>query len=141
VTDYLNKTGLQTYLDQLGFQTVGYGCTTCIGNSGPLPDNISKAISAGDLVACSVLSGNRNFEGRVHASVRANYLASPPLVVAFSLAGSVDMDLTKEPIGNDKSGQPVFLKDIWPTPAEVGAVMRQSINSAMFQKSYGDVYA
>jgi aconitate hydratase len=141
VTEYLSHSGLLPYLEQLGFHVVGYGCTTCIGNSGPLPKAIQTAVDESGVVVSAVLSGNRNFEGRVHASVRANYLASPPLVVAFSLAGSVDMDLTQEPIGNDKSGQPVFLKDIWPTPAEVGTVMRQSINSAMFQKSYGDVYA
>ncbi|MFM7260163.1 MAG: aconitase family protein, partial [bacterium] len=115
--------------------------TTCIGNSGPLDAGVSAAIESGDLTVAAVLSGNRNFEGRIHPSVRAAYLASPPLVVALALAGRVTLDLTQEPIGNDKSGQPVFLKDIWPTPAEVGAVMRQSINSAMFQKSYGDVYA
>ncbi len=119
MTEYLAKAGLTPYLEKLGFQTVGYGCTTCIGNSGPLPETVSKAIEQGALVAAAVLSGNRNFEGRVHAEVRANYLASPPLVVAYALAGTVDFDPYKEPIGTGKDGKPVFLKDIWPTRAEV----------------------
>ena len=119
VTDYLAKAGLDKYLDKLGFQLVGYGCTTCIGNSGPLPDNVANAITEGDLVAAAVLSGNRNFEGRVHPQVRANYLASPMLVVAYALAGSINLDLTKEPVGYDKENEPVYLKDIWPTPQEI----------------------
>ena len=117
VTDYLNQTGLQKYLDQLGFNLVGYGCTTCIGNSGPLPAPVDEAIGKYDLVAASVLSGNRNFEARVHQSIKANFLMSPPLVVAFALAGRVDIDLSREPIGKGKGGQDVFLKDIWPTLA------------------------
>ncbi len=115
VTDYLKAAGLDEGLDALGFNLVGYGCTTCIGNSGPLPEPISNAIQKNDLVACSVLSGNRNFEGRVNPDVRANYLASPPLVVAYALAGSMQIDLINEPLGEDKEGKPVFLKDIWPT--------------------------
>ena len=115
VTDYLQKTGLQPYLDQLGFNIVGYGCTTCIGNSGPLHPKIEEAIADYDLVAASVLSGNRNFEARVHQSIKANFLMSPPLVVAFALAGRVDLDLNKDPIGQDKEGKDVFLKDLWPS--------------------------
>src|SRR5204863_7049801 len=115
VSDYLNRTGLQPYLDRLGFNLVGYGCTTCIGNSGPLAAPIDDAINKFDLVAASVLSGNRNFEARIHQSIKANFLMSPPLVVAFALAGRVDIDLTKEPIGKGKDGQEVYLKDIWPT--------------------------
>src|SRR5436309_1907532 len=118
VTDYLNKTGLTPYLDQLGFQTVGYGCTTCIGNSGPLAAPIEEAVVKNDLVAASVLSGNRNFEARVHQNIKANFLMSPPLVVAFALAGRVDIDLSSEPLGQDKAGANVFLKDLWPTLAE-----------------------
>ena len=113
VTDYLEKAGLQDYLDQLGFDLVGYGCTTCIGNSGPLPEKISKAVHKGDLVATSVLSGNRNFEGRVSPDVRANYLASPPLVVAYALAGSMNINLTRDPIGYDDENEPVYLSDVW----------------------------
>src|SRR5690606_3737320 len=112
---YFNKAGLQADLDALGFNTVGYGCTTCIGNSGPLPDAISQAIQKNDLVACSVLSGNRNFEGRVNPDVKANYLASPPLVVAYAIAGTVDIDLQKDPLGKTSGGKDVYLKDIWPT--------------------------
>ncbi|HEY8087103.1 MAG TPA: aconitate hydratase AcnA [Polyangiaceae bacterium] len=140
VTDYLAKAGLTPYLDQLGFQTVGYGCTTCIGNSGPLPEAVSKAIDAGGLVAAAVLSGNRNFEGRVHAEVRANYLASPPLVVAYALAGTVDFDPYAEPLGTGKDGKPVFLKDVWPTRAEVTEAIAKSVDRAMFEKEYGAVY-
>jgi aconitate hydratase len=140
VTEYLAKAGLTPYLEKLGFQTVGYGCTTCIGNSGPLPEPISKAIDAGSLVAAAVLSGNRNFEGRVHAEVRANYLASPPLVVAYALAGTVDFDPYKEPLGTGKDGQPVFLKDVWPTRAEVQAEVDKCIDRAMFEKVYGSVF-
>ena len=140
VTEYLNQSGLSKYLDQLGFHLVGYGCTTCIGNSGPLPKNISTAIEEAGLVVSAVLSGNRNFEGRVHAQVRANYLASPPLCVAYALAGSVDVDLATEPLGTGKDGKPVFLKDVWPTSAEISATVAKTIDSAMFQRSYGDVY-
>lgn len=141
VTDYLAEAGLQDALDQLGFQVVGYGCTTCIGNSGPLAEEISKSIQTDDLVVAAVLSGNRNFEGRVHADVRANYLASPPLVVAYALAGSVDIDLTREPIGTGSDGQPVYLKDIWPTQAEVAETVAKSVQTSMFQKEYGEVFA
>jgi len=141
VTDYLTKAGLTKPLDALGFNLVGYGCTTCIGNSGPLPPAVSKAVQDGDLVAVSVLSGNRNFEGRVNPDVRANYLASPPLVVAYALAGSMKIDLTTEPLGNDKKGKPVFLKDIWPTTQEIADIQRKVVTSAMFAKRYGDVFA
>ena len=140
VTDYLAKAGLTPYLDELGFQTVGYGCTTCIGNSGPLPEPVSKAIDEGGLVAAAVLSGNRNFEGRVHAEVRANYLASPPLVVAYALAGTVDFDPYAEPLGTGKDGKPVFLKDVWPTRAEVADAIAKSVDRGMFEKEYGAVY-
>ncbi len=140
VTDYLVKAGLQKPLDALGFNLVGYGCTTCIGNSGPLAPAISDAIQTGDLVAVSVLSGNRNFEGRVNPDTRANYLASPPLVVAYALAGSMNLDLTREPLGQGKDGEPVFLRDIWPTTAEIAAVQRKSVTPAMFAKRYGDVF-
>ncbi|MDP1631103.1 MAG: aconitate hydratase AcnA [Caulobacter sp.] len=140
VTDYLVKAGLQKHLDALGFNLVGYGCTTCIGNSGPLPEPVSAAISGGDLVACSVLSGNRNFEGRVNPDVRANYLASPPLVVAYALAGSMRIDLTTEPLGVDKKGAPVFLKDIWPSSKDIAALQRKSVTPEMFAKRYGDVF-
>jgi aconitate hydratase len=140
VTEYLAKAGLDRYLDALGFQTVGYGCTTCIGNSGPLPESVSKAIEQGGLVAAAVLSGNRNFEGRVHAEVRANYLASPPLVVAYALAGTVDFDPYNEPLGTGSDGNPVFLKDVWPTRAEVQAAIDQSIDRGMFERVYGRVF-
>ena len=140
VTEYLKESGLLEYLEQLKFHLVGYGCTTCIGNSGPLPEPVSKAVKEGDLVACSVLSGNRNFEGRVHSQVRANYLASPPLVVAYALAGRVDVDLAKDPLGTDGDGNPVYLKDIWPTNAEVAEVVKNSVRSEMFESSYGEVF-
>ncbi len=140
VTEYLNKAGLQEHLNALGFNLVGYGCTTCIGNSGPLSEPISEAIAKNDIVACSVLSGNRNFEGRVNPDVRANYLASPPLVVAYALAGSLKVDITKEPLGEDKDGNPVYLKDIWPTSAEIASVIRESISREMFRARYGDVF-
>ena len=136
VTEYLKDSGLLSDLEKLGFHLVGYGCTTCIGNSGPLPEPVANAIQEGDLVAAAVLSGNRNFEGRIHASVRANYLASPPLVVAYALAGSMDVDLYKDALGNDSQGKPVYLKDIWPTPQEVQAVMNKSVRSEMFKKEY-----
>jgi aconitate hydratase len=141
VTDYIEKAGLWPYLNALRFHLVGYGCTTCIGNSGPLPDAIGKAIKDNNLVAVSVLSGNRNFEGRVHPFCRANYLASPPLVVAYALAGRMDFDIVNEPIGNDKSGKPVYLRDIWPTPQEVETTMRSSVTTEMFARQYADVFA
>jgi aconitate hydratase len=140
VTDYLKAAGLDRYLDQLGFHTVGYGCTTCIGNSGPLPEPVGKAIEQGDLVVSAVLSGNRNFEGRVHAQVKANYLASPPLVVAYALAGRVDFDPTSEPLGAGKDGKPVFLRDVWPTQHEVESTMRAALKPAMYAQSYGKVF-
>ncbi len=141
VTEYLKHAGLDKALDALGFNLVGYGCTTCIGNSGPLPKNVSVAIDECGLVAAAVLSGNRNFEGRVHAQVRANYLASPPLVVAFALAGHVDIDLTTEPLGTGKDGKPVYLKDVWPSAKEVGDVMAKHVRSEMFESSYAGVFA
>ena len=137
VTEYLKDSGLLPYLEAIGFHLVGYGCTTCIGNSGPLPEPVVNAIQEGDLVAAAVLSGNRNFEGRIHPNVRANYLASPPLVVAYALAGSMDTDLYNEPLGNDSEGKPVYLRDIWPTPQEVQETMRKSVRSEMFRKEYG----
>ena len=140
VTDYLTASGLQEDLDALGFNLVGYGCTTCIGNSGPLPPEISQAISAEDLVACSVLSGNRNFEGRVNPDVKANYLASPPLVVAYALAGKMSIDITTEPLGTGKDGQPVYLKDIWPSTEEINEIMRAHVTPEMFNKRYSDVF-
>tara|TARA_R110000868_G_C10971070_1_gene769934 strand:- start:2482 stop:5148 length:2667 start_codon:yes stop_codon:yes gene_type:complete len=139
VSDYLDKTGLQPYLDQLGFDTVGYGCTTCIGNSGPLPEPVSKAVVDNDLAVCSVLSGNRNFEGRVHPLVKANWLASPPLVVAFALAGSVKKDLSKEAVGQDKDGNDVFLKDIWPSSQEIADAVGM-ISSSMYREQYAGVF-
>jgi aconitate hydratase len=136
VTDYLQDSGLLRHLEGLGFHLVGYGCTTCIGNSGPLPEPVSNAIQEGDLVATAVLSGNRNFEGRIHPHVRANYLASPPLVVAYALAGRMDIDLYNEPLGNDAQNRPVYLKDIWPTPEEVQETIRKSVRSEMFREQY-----
>ena len=138
VTDYLDKTGLQKYLDQLGFNLVGYGCTTCIGNSGPLHPNIEKAINEFDLVAASVLSGNRNFEARVHQNIKANFLMSPPLVVAFALAGRVDVDLSKEPVGKGKDGKEVFLRDLWPSLTEIRDVMQSALKPEVFRKLYRD---
>jgi aconitate hydratase len=140
VTEYLEAAGLLAYLETLNFFVVGYGCTTCIGNSGPLPPAVSKAIEERDLFVASVLSGNRNFEGRVHGEVRANYLASPPLVVAYALAGTTDIDLASEPLGTGKGGEPIFLKDIWPTQAEVAREVEKSLSPAMFAKIYADVY-
>ena len=136
VTEYLKDSGLLSCLEKIGFNLVGYGCTTCIGNSGPLPEAVANGIQAGDLVAAAVLSGNRNFEGRIHASVRANYLASPPLVVAYALAGSMDVDLYNDPLGHDAQGQPVYLKDIWPSPEEINETMRKSVRSEMFKREY-----
>jgi aconitate hydratase len=140
VTDYLNKAGLSEDLEAVGFYTVGYGCTTCIGNSGPLLPEISEAVRAADVVACSVLSGNRNFEGRVHPEVKMNFLASPPLVVAYALAGSLNVDLTTEPLGTGNDGKPVYLKDIWPAPSEIQEVIARSVDAAMFKKSYSGVF-
>ncbi|WP_133139973.1 aconitate hydratase AcnA [Legionella genomosp. 1] len=139
VTDYLKHAGLQPYLDQLGFNLVGYGCTTCIGNSGPLPDAIAESVSENDLVVCSVLSGNRNFEGRVHPQVRANWLASPPLVVVYALTGTTSIDLNTEPVGKDASGQEIYLKDIWPSNEEVAAEVNK-VTGAMFRKEYAEVF-
>jgi aconitate hydratase len=140
VTDYLDRAGLTEPLERLGFSLVGYGCTTCIGNSGPLREEISAAIEAEDLSVCSVLSGNRNFEGRIHPEVRMNYLASPPLCVAYALAGRMDIDLLNDPLGEDLEGRPVYLQDIWPTQQEVNATIESAIESDMFRKSYGDVF-
>ncbi len=141
VTDYMSKSGLQADLDAMGFHLVGYGCTTCIGNSGPLPPAISKAINEGDIVAGAVLSGNRNFEGRVSPDTRANYLASPPLVVAYALAGTMRKDLTSEPLGVGSDGEPVYLKDVWPSSSEIADVIRTTISSEMFSERYADVFA
>jgi len=140
VTDYLQQAGLMPYLEQLRFHLVGYGCTTCIGNSGPLPEAVSAAVAEGELVVCAVLSGNRNFEGRIQQEVRANYLASPPLVVAYALAGRIDLDVQSEALGTGKDGKPVYLGDIWPSAKEVDDVVRSSIKSAMFHKQYGEVF-
>jgi len=140
VRDYLERAGLTPYLEKLKFHIVGYGCTTCIGNSGPLPEEISKAIDEQNLVVASVLSGNRNFEGRINPDVRANYLMSPPLVVAFALAGRIDLDLRKDAIAKDKQGQPVYLADLWPSRSEVDEAIKKSISSDMFRRSYGEVY-
>ena len=140
VTDYLNAAGLQDDLDALGFDLVGYGCTTCIGNSGPLPVEVSKAISDEDLVACAVLSGNRNFEGRISPDIKANYLASPPLVIAYAIAGSLNVDLTTEPLGQDKEGKDVYLKDIWPSNEEIAKMVRTNVTREMFKSRYADVF-
>jgi aconitate hydratase len=140
VAEYLDKSGLQKDLDALGFNLVGFGCTTCIGNSGPLPEEISEAINKNDLIAAAVLSGNRNFEGRVNADVRANYLASPPLVVAYALAGSMQVDVAKQPLGTDQKGRKVYLRDIWPSNREIGDFVRKNINKQMFARKYGNVF-
>jgi aconitate hydratase len=141
VMDYYEKAGLVPYLDKLGFNLVGYGCTTCIGNSGPLIEEVSAAVNASDLAVVSVLSGNRNFEGRINPDVKMNYLASPPLVVAYAIAGTMDLDLVKEPLGTDPAGEPVYLKDVWPSPQEVEEVIDAAISSEMFTKDYSDVFA
>jgi aconitate hydratase len=141
VTDYFDKAGLTPYLDKVGFNLVGYGCTTCIGNSGPLPEEVSKAVNDHDLAVAAVLSGNRNFEGRINPDVKMNYLASPPLVVAYALAGSMKVDITKDALGTDQDGKPVYLQDIWPTEAEVNDVVANAIGEDMFNKSYQDVFA
>ncbi len=140
VTEYYDRAGLTDYLEQLGFHTVGYGCTTCIGNSGPLPEEISVAVAKGDLVVCSVLSGNRNFEARIHPEVKANYLASPPLVVAYALAGRMDIDLLAEPLGEDEDGNEVYLRDIWPTSKEITDTIAGSVHGDMFRSTYADVF-
>ena len=140
VTEYYDKAGLTQYLEQLGFHTVGYGCTTCIGNSGPLPEAISIAVEKGDLVVCSVLSGNRNFEARIHPEVKANYLASPPLVVAYALAGRMDLDLLEEPLGEDQDGNDVYLRDLWPSAAEIQETITASVRGEMFRSTYADVF-
>ncbi len=140
VTEYYEQAGLQEYLDELGFQTVGYGCTTCIGNSGPLPEPISEAVADGDLVVCSVLSGNRNFEARIHPEVKANYLASPPLVVAYALAGRMDVDLANEPLGTGSDGEDVYLRDLWPSAAEIEETIARAVHGEMFQRTYADVF-
>jgi aconitate hydratase len=140
VTDYYDKAGLTPYLEQLGFHTVGYGCTTCIGNSGPLPEPISAAVEEGDLVVCSVLSGNRNFEARIHPEVKANYLASPPLVVAYALAGRMDLDLETEPIGRGSDGEDVYLRDLWPSSAEIAEAVAAALEGSMYRKQYADVF-
>ncbi len=140
VTEYLDRAGLTEYLDELKFNLVGYGCTTCIGNSGPLPDEISAAVDEGDLAVCSVLSGNRNFEGRINQDVKMNYLASPPLCVAYALAGTMDVDLLNDPLGTDKDGEEVYLRDLWPTEKEVHDLILEAVQSDMFRKSYGEVF-
>ncbi len=141
VMDYYERAGLTPYLEKLGFNLVGYGCTTCIGNSGPLSEGVSAAVNENDLAVVSVLSGNRNFEGRINPDVKMNYLASPPLVVAYALAGTMDLDLTTEPIGTGSSGQPVYLRDLWPSPAEVDEVVRTAVAAEMFTRDYADVFA
>lgn len=140
VSDYLAHAGLTPYLDQLGFNLVGYGCTTCIGNSGPLPEPIEEAIKKGDLTVGAVLSGNRNFEGRIHPLVKTNWLASPPLVVAYALAGNMNIDLTREPLGQGKNGEPVYLKDIWPSGEEIARAVEQ-VSTEMFRKEYAEVFS
>jgi aconitate hydratase len=141
VTDYYERAGLTPYLDKLGFELVGYGCTTCIGNSGPLLPGVSDAVAKGGLAVAAVLSGNRNFEGRINPDVRMNYLASPPLVVAYAIAGSMDFDITGEPLGTGSDGRPVYLRDIWPSSEEVAAVISEAIAADMFEKSYAEVFA
>ena len=140
VTDYLKKANVLGDLEKLGFFVVGYGCTTCIGNSGPLPDEVSKGIAENELVVASVLSGNRNFEGRVHPEVKANYLASPPLVVAYAIAGTVNIDLTHDPIGKSSDGKDVFLRDIWPTNKEIGDMIAATAGPELFAQNYADVF-
>jgi len=141
VTDYLNKAGLMDDLEAMGFYVVGYGCTTCIGNSGPLPDPIGDAVRSNDLVACAVLSGNRNFEGRIHANIKMNYLASPPLVVAYAIAGNMNIDITTESLGNDQDGNPVYLRDIWPSSHEIQKCIADNVTAGMFKKSYSSVFS
>ena len=140
VTDYLQRAGLLEDLESLGFHVVGYGCTTCIGNSGPLPDAIGKAIRSNDLVVASVLSGNRNFEGRIHSDIKTNYLASPPLVVAYALTGRMDVDLYTQPLGTDSEGKEVFLKDVWPSNSEIQDFIANNIDAQMFKDNYASVF-
>src|SRR3712207_3498607 len=140
VMDYYEKAELTPYLEKLGFYLVGYGCTTCIGNSGPLPEPVSKAVNEADLAVVSVLSGNRNFEGRINPDVKMNYLASPPLVIAYALAGTMDWDVDTDPLGTTADGTPVYLRDIWPSPQEVDAVLADAISQDMFTTSYADVF-
>ena len=140
VTEYYEQAGLTQYLEELGFHLVGYGCTTCIGNSGPLPEEISDAVNAEDLAVVSVLSGNRNFEGRINPDVKMNYLASPPLCVAYALAGTMDIDLLDEPLGQDQDGEDVYLKDIWPSAEEVARTVEEAVHEDMFTSSYGEVF-
>jgi aconitate hydratase len=139
VTEYLQRTGLMEYLEKQGFYLVGYGCTTCIGNSGPLPENIANGVEEADLVVAGVLSGNRNFEGRINPHTKANYLMSPPLVVAYALAGSVDLDLANDPMGTDKEGEPIYLRDVWPTAEELRELVRQALDREQFVKSYANL--
>ena len=141
VTDYYERSGLDVYLDALGFNLVGYGCTTCIGNSGPLIPEVSAAISEKNLTVASVLSGNRNFEGRIHPEVKMNYLMSPPLVVAYAIAGTMNIDLSTDVIAHDAKGNPVYLKDIWPSTEEIQSVVDASIAASMYQQGYEDVFA
>src|SRR5574339_1039205 len=141
VTEYLKQAGLIEPLSQLGFNVIAYGCTTCIGNSGPLPGEVAKAVTGSDLVAAAVISGNRNFEGRVHPLVKANFLASPPLVVAYALAGTVDIDLNNEPLGTGSDGQPVYLRDLWPSQKEINDVATSSVRAEMFKARYADVFS
>jgi aconitate hydratase len=138
--DYYHRAGLTRYLDKLGFSLVGYGCTTCIGNSGPLIAAVSAAVTEANLAVCSVLSGNRNFEGRIHPETTLNYLASPPLVVAYALAGTMDTDLTADPLGTGADGQPVYLRDIWPPAAEIGEVIASCLRPEMFTREYAQVF-
>src|SRR5208282_2788381 len=140
VTQYLKRAGLMEYLEQLRFNLVGYGCTTCIGNSGPIAEGIAAAVKQGNLVACAVLSGNRNFEGRINSIVRFNYLASPPLVVAYAIAGTMDIDLDHEPLGIDTSGKPVYLREIWPTLMEIDVALTESVSAEMFRSEYAQVF-
>jgi aconitate hydratase len=140
VTEYLNKAGLTKELDKMGFNLVGYGCTTCIGNSGPLPVPISDAIREGKLIVTSVLSGNRNFEGRIHSEVKANYLASPPLMVAYAIAGNMNIDITKEPLGTSRDGKSVYLRDLWPSQENIQKIVTEVVNKTMFIDKYGSVY-
>jgi aconitate hydratase len=139
VTYYLRESGVIPYLEALGFDIVGYGCMTCIGNSGPLDEPVSEAVKKGDLVCCGVLSGNRNFEGRIHPDTRANYLASPPLVIAYAIAGRVDIDFETEPLGHDAENKPIFLRDIWPSRAEIQAVEKKHVIPSMFQEVYSKI--
>jgi aconitate hydratase len=141
VTEYLKNAGLIEPLSKLGFNVIAYGCTTCIGNSGPLPGEVAKAVTGSDLVAAAVISGNRNFEGRVHPLVKANYLASPPLVVVYALAGTVDIDLVNEPLGTDKNNQPIYLKDLWPSQQEISEAIEANVKSEMFKAKYADVFS